>query len=56
MCEILNLPLGMLTKVNYVLKPEEQGWKWTGLYPRATHQETSSFKTKKILRESSVLA
>jgi len=29
-----------------LLKPEERGWRWTELYPRATHQGTSSTKTK----------
>jgi len=36
-----------------LLKPEQRGWRWTGLYPRATHQGTPSYKTN-FLRESSV--
>jgi len=36
----------MLTNKGQLLKPEERGWKWTELYPRATHQGNPSFKTK----------
>jgi len=44
----------MLTKVNQLLKPEEKGWRWTGLYSRTTHQGIPSSKTKFFLRESSL--
>jgi len=44
----------MLTTVNY-FKPEERGWRWTGLYPRATHQGknlvTSFFRRKSASSE-----
>jgi len=29
-----------------LLKPEERRWRWTRLYPRATHRGTTSSKTK----------
>jgi len=47
-CEILNLPLGVLTKDNYLNQRSKDGG---GL---GCNQDTFSFKTKFFLREASV--
>jgi len=49
MCEILNITIRNANK-GQLLKPEERGYRWTGMYPRATHQGTLSSKTKKFCK------